>query len=156
LRLNSDGTTDTRFGTNGVVTTTIPNNSQTLSLSSLALQRDGKIIAVGWNIVFDPNFPFTSASNYVLARYNGTDGSLDPSFGQKGVVLTDPPVASEVGLAVALQSADGKIVVGGSVYDATNPFEPGDFAVTQFNTDGSLDKRFGAGGTATTAFTGSR
>jgi uncharacterized delta-60 repeat protein len=46
-RYNSDGTIDTSFGTNGVVITAIGNNLEYNVISSIALQRDGKIVAVG-------------------------------------------------------------------------------------------------------------
>ena len=75
-------------------------------------------------------------------------GSLDPRFGAAGRVLTDfrAPISSG-GQAVAVQR-DGKIVVAGTAQDA-----PGRrFALTRYNTDGTLDQSFGTGGMVTTRF----
>ncbi|MDQ3749192.1 MAG: FG-GAP-like repeat-containing protein [Acidobacteriota bacterium] len=47
-RYNSDGTIDTSFGTNGVVITPIGNYPEYNGISSIALQTDGKILAVGY------------------------------------------------------------------------------------------------------------
>ncbi len=46
-RYNTNGTIDTSFGTNGVVITTIENSNRSSRISSIALQTDGKIVAVG-------------------------------------------------------------------------------------------------------------
>jgi uncharacterized delta-60 repeat protein len=74
-------------------------------------------------------------------------GSLDPTFGAGGTVITDFG-RSESGAAVALQP-DGKIVVSGRVYD----FELGTIALTvvRYQPDGSLDNSFGSSGRATLA-----
>src|SRR5207248_195846 len=70
---------------------------------------------------------------FALARYNGS-GSLDPSFGTGGEVLTDLGGQFWGGAhAVALQP-DGRIVVGG------------DGALARYNANGALDTGFGAGG----------
>ncbi len=64
-RYNSNGTIDTSFGTNGVVITTIENSNRSSSISSIALQTDGKIVAVG--AVASVN----SYSDVGLVRYLG-------------------------------------------------------------------------------------
>src|SRR5436190_11870265 len=76
-----DGTPDTSFDGDGKVTTTF--GVYDSSVSSLAMQSDGKIIAVG--TVSD----YTSGySQFALARYN-QDGSLDATFGAQGTVVSD-------------------------------------------------------------------
>ena len=47
-RYNSNGTIDTSFGTNGVVITAIGNYPEYDGIFSIALQTDGKIVAVGY------------------------------------------------------------------------------------------------------------
>jgi uncharacterized delta-60 repeat protein len=65
------------------------------------------------------------------------DGALDPSFGDGGVVTS-----SISGLAMAV-APDGGIVVAGSSGGGT----PGrDIAVTRYEPDGKVDRRFGRGG----------
>ena len=76
-------------------------------------------------------------------------GSLDPTFGDHGKVLTDFTVpvdlaGSDFGRQVAIQQADGKIVVaGGSVSEASSADA---VALARYNTNGSLDTTFGDGG----------
>jgi uncharacterized delta-60 repeat protein len=65
-------------------------------------------------------------------------GSLDPTFGTNGIVTTANTGAN----AAALQS-DGKIVVAGSVSTSQNSSQPG---ILRYNTNGTLDASFGAGG----------
>lgn len=134
VRYSPDGSLDTGFGSGGKVTTAVG-----ASLTSLALQPDGKIVAAGrgWN-----------GSNYVfeLARYL-PNGSLDTSFGNGGIVVTAVPSADAGIFAVALQP-DGKIVVAGDVYSVFD-----EFALARYEPNGSLDTSFGSGGTVETAFT---
>ncbi|MFM7427149.1 MAG: DUF4347 domain-containing protein [Elainella sp.] len=87
-----------------------------------------------------------------LAVYPGTlaAGDLDSSFGTGGRVTTDFG-AEDTGNSIALQ-VDGKLVVAGQSY---NPITGNyDFAVTRYNSDGSLDTSFGTGGKVTTDFGG--
>ncbi len=152
LRLNSDGTPDPSFGNDGVVSTVVPNNSFIDSLSGLALQPDGKIVAVGTN--FNPsNF---NEAGLILAHYNGTDGSLDTSFGQGGLIDPSNPTGGEIAYAVSLQPHSGKIVVAGYTYDPNDYYNTGSVELTRYNTDGSIDPSFGASGKVITNFSGLR
>ncbi len=81
-----------------------------------------------------------------------TDGDLDPTFGDGGVVMTDFNNSTDIAYAVALQ-ADGKLVVAGTTY-TDNDFSGEDFAIARYNTDGSLDASFGTNGRVTTDFPG--
>src|SRR5947209_5776224 len=133
-RYNADGTLDPSFGSEGRVCTNVGGRD---GARALALQSDGKIVVAGFSDVVGFGF--------ALARYN-PDGSLDPSFGSGGRVLTGG-VALARGLA--LQS-DGKIVVAG-FSDAGGGQ---DFALARYNPDGTLDLTFGTGGKVTTDFGG--
>ena len=131
-RYNSDGSLDASFGTGGFVTTDFFGGND--RATGLALQKDGKIVAVG---VGGPSFDFA------LARYNA-DGTLDTTFGSGGLVTTDFGSFQSAN-GVAIQS-DGKIVaagVGGN-----------QFAVARYNPDGTLDTSFNGTGKATTLFFG--
>lgn len=129
-RYNTNGTLDTSFGTNGLVTTAAAN-----SIAKILIQSDGKILAVG-----------NCGDDFAVARYN-TDGSLDNSFGNGGVVTTDlgaiPGTTNNTAGSAALQS-DGKIVVAGGTQGQAGPEE---WAFDRYNTDGSLDTSFGGSGT---------
>lgn len=105
------------------------------------VQPDDKIVAVGVkNEGADVSF-------FALARYN-TDGTLDTSFGTGGIVLTqfNPNNTRDAASAAALQP-DGKILAAGFA----GTFTSGSWAVARYNTDGSLDQTFGAGGKVLTA-----
>ena len=71
--------------------------------------------------------------------------SFDPSFGTGGVVLSDLAGGAS---ALALQG-DGKIVLAGSVSDASG-FQQ--LVVARFNSDGTPDSSFGSGGRVATQF----
>ncbi len=63
------------------------------------------------------------------------DGSLDPTFGGDGNVLTDLTSKADVPFGLAIQD-DGKIVVaGGAAAGSTDP----KFALARYERDGSLD-----------------
>ena len=128
---------DPTFGKDGKVRTDFLGGSSDFA-SGLAIQFDGKIVAVG-----------SVDGQFGLARYT-TNGSLDPAFGSQGKVTTTFN-AFDIATAVALQR-DGKIVVAGTAFNP-DPTGPSDFAVARYNANGSLDATFGVGGKVTTDFT---
>ena len=133
------GDLDPSFGNGGKVTT---NFSRFDLCNDIALQADGKILAAGASISFDLD------PDFLLVRYN-TDGSVDTTFGSGGKVATDFPGQSFI-QEIAIQP-DGKIVAAGFSLVAQG-FN--DFVLARYNTDGSLDLSFGAGGKVTTDFSG--
>ncbi len=133
LRLNSDGTIDTSFGTAGLVVTELQAGSLLEIAFAVAIQPDGKILAAG---VRDDG----SRRTFAVVRYL-SDGSLDPSFGGDGKVLTDTGgTTGGVCYHVAVLP-DGGIVAGG--YDTS-----ASLAVVKYESDGTLSPSFGAGGMA--------
>jgi uncharacterized delta-60 repeat protein len=142
-RYNTDGSLDAAFGTGGLVSTTILGLDD--EILALALQTDGKIVAAGYTYIGGLNYDFA------IARYSGTDGSLDASFGTGGIVTTDFAGGDDNVNSVVIQS-DGKIVVAGHAYSAGPGY---DFALARYSgVDGSLDPTFGSGGKVTTDFSG--
>ncbi len=73
-------------------------------------------------------------------------GALDRSFGSDGRVSTDFTRAHDAAFGVAIQQ-DGRIVAVGS----TRTF--GNFGLTRYNRDGTLDPSFGGDGRVSTNFT---
>ncbi|MBZ0207449.1 MAG: T9SS type A sorting domain-containing protein [Flavobacteriales bacterium] len=137
VRYNTDGTLDTSFSGDGKVTTDFAMDYD--QANSVALQVDAKIIVAGYMFAgIDVDF--------ALVRYN-PDGTLDSSFGGDGKVTTDFGTGDDIGNSVTIQ-ADGKIVAAGY----TSNFGDCDLALARYNTDGSLDNSFGAGGLVTTDF----
>jgi uncharacterized delta-60 repeat protein len=134
LRYTPDGALDTSFGSGGMQTTSFSAGwLEDEIAAAVALQADGKIVAVGTSTPVDWVW---EGSAVVLARY-ATNGSLDPSFGDGGKRVTFHGVDNS-GAAVAIQG-DGRIVVAGSGSD------PGDGAGR------ALLARYQAGSTSGTA-----
>jgi uncharacterized delta-60 repeat protein len=130
VRYNADGSLDTSFNGSGRGTTPVGGGA-----NSVAIQADGKIIAVGQSR--------NGSSAFVLVRYNA-DGSLDTSFNGTGNVITSVGNAGGGASDLAIQT-DGKIVVAGYSL-ATSDWRTADFAVVRYNPDGSLDTSFGGTG----------
>lgn len=137
VRYNADGSLDSSFGSGGIVTTDFTGTSE--DATNLAIQPDGKIIAVGFTRGF-------KSTDFALARYNG-DGSLDTTFGSGGLI-TSTFAEGTVGPNAVVLQPDGKIIVCGGV------FTPGlDFALARYRSNGTLDTTFGTGGLVTSHIT---
>jgi uncharacterized delta-60 repeat protein len=132
-RYNSDGSLDTSFGSEGKVTTDLPEYSG-IGSHGIVIQPDGKIVATG---SAGSGFELPRDSDFAVVRYN-SDGSLDTSFGDAGTVITD--VDGGYARSIALQ-VDGKIAIAGGL--------DGDYAIVRYNNDGSLDTSFGTDGIVT-------
>jgi uncharacterized delta-60 repeat protein len=176
-RYTRRGDRDRSFGGSGRVVTDFGLGKKAyVRARALAVQRDGKIVAVGF-------------SHFALARYL-SNGNLDPTFGHGGKVLTR--LYGDGAAAAAIQ-ADGKIVVSGASrivrYTARGkldlsfgssgvvrprislnalaiqadgnivaaggvqgPTHSADFALVRYTPDGELDESFGDGGVALANF----
>lgn len=132
---------DITFGTNGKTLTDFTGGADVAN--ALAIQPDGKIVVAGSAVN-----TVTSDTDFGLARYN-SNGTLDPSFGEGGKVITDVGALGDIVSAIALQP-DGKIVVAGQSFTATNF----DFSLARYHANGTLDTSFGAGGKVLTDFNG--
>lgn len=104
VRYNTDGTLDTTFDVDGVVTTAIGPNYD--GATAVAVQADGRILVAGYS-----NYTDCNDSDFAIVRYN-TDGTLDTTFGTAGKVTTSVSPYADQAYAVAIQS-DGKIVAAG-------------------------------------------
>ncbi len=134
-RFNPDGSLDNNFGTGGRVTTNFTGNSDIAN--AVIVQPDGRIVIAGGARDTDGD------GYFAVARYDST-GSLDTSFGDRGLVGTYFGPASAIGeglpvtaYSVALQP-DGKIIAAGKFAH--------DFAVTRYTAEGGHDPGFNTGG----------
>jgi uncharacterized delta-60 repeat protein len=132
------GDLDPDFGVDGKITTPFPGGAYA---NDVAVQRDQRIVAVG--AAAGPSFD----GEFAVVRYL-TDGTLDPSFDDDGMLTT--PIgpggvdeASAVGIV-----ANRKIVAAGT--DGREAF-----AVVRYLSDGSLDPAFGGTGIVRTDLTAS-
>jgi len=135
------GSLDVTFNSTGIVLTDIDTFSD--SAAAVAIQSDGKIVAVG-----SAQNPLAGGYNFALVRYK-VDGSLDTSFGTNGKVTTDFGTSLDIGRVMAIQS-NGKIIVAGS-YITDNTGAPSGLAMARYNTNGSLDTTFGTSGMVTSS-----
>jgi uncharacterized delta-60 repeat protein len=141
-RYNTDGSLDPTFGSGGVVSLPNPAGTSTQrDTRAMALQSDGKIVVVA---------RWSTDGQFDLVRFN-PDGTLDPTFGTGGEVLTTFPATNDQRYPsdVTVQT-DDKIVVGGY---ASGTITDGSWATiaVRYNPDGSLDTGFGNGGIAAAA-----
>jgi len=135
VRYNADGSLDTTFAEDGILLCDLYGSID--SVAAAALQRDGKVVVVGYTMALSTDF--------AIARYN-PDGSLDLGFGTQGKVVTDFALSADIATAVAVQ-ADGKLLVAGNNYD---------FILARYNPDGSLDTTFDGDGAVNTDFSHSQ
>ena len=132
----ADGDLDPTFDVDGIVITGMGTGFYQRA-SDLAIQADGKIVAVGSADVFVPG---VTNNDFAVARYN-PNGSLDPSFGVGGIVLTN--LATTGGVAAGKDEAaaveiqpDGKIVVAGHSQMPSSLVNNWDIALARYNADG--------------------
>ncbi|MBF0491945.1 MAG: hypothetical protein HQM15_04115 [Deltaproteobacteria bacterium] len=143
VRLLSNGSVDTGFGSGGLATAAGSSNF----CNAMAVQGDGKIVLGGFTVVGG------SAFDSILIRFT-RDGLPDSSFGSgsTGVVVNDFG-GNDMISAVAVQPdiTGEKIVVAGAAKNATSTDL--DFLLARFNeTNGSLDTSFGSAGVVKTDF----
>lgn len=138
-RFDRQGQMDPSFGGDGIVTA--PFYRYPTLQNSIVVQPDGKIVTGGIA------FPDLSHGDFALWRFL-PDGSLDPSFGVEGRVLTDFSGGNDQIITLALQ-ADGGIVAFGYTH-VNGQNHTADFALARYTSDGRLDPDFGAGGRVVT------
>ncbi|MEM9837445.1 MAG: hypothetical protein AAF828_13140, partial [Bacteroidota bacterium] len=131
LRLTADGNNDPTFGENGVARIGIDGANS--FLTHVALQSDGKIVAVGNVLVTG------EPRNYLVARFLPS-GELDSSFGEGGRTII-PGENSTSFLNAVYVLDNGKIAATGVARNnGTN------MVTMRFLADGSLDEGFGGTG----------
>jgi uncharacterized delta-60 repeat protein len=134
MRFNADGSPDTTFGTGGITITPFTDID---AAAAVALQRDGKIVAAGSASAPD------GSHRFALARYTAT-GSLDPTFGTAGTLMTAPGTGIEgiysSGANAVVILRDGRIVAGGELES--------EMTLACFTPSGTPDPHFGKNGLA--------
>jgi uncharacterized delta-60 repeat protein len=148
-RYRPNGSIDSSFGASGVARATFPDARCGCEIHDLAVQKNGRIVAVGWR------FRGGDAQDDMLlavARFL-PDGRLDRSFSHDGRLSFDFGYGDDLGSAVAVQP-DGRIVVGG-VASYRNRTEA-DFAVVRLRPNGTRDRTFSGDGVQSVNFAGRR
>ena len=128
VRLSENGSLDTSFSGDGILATAL---EATGGPQSLALQADGKLLAVGT----------TPTAQAVVARISDT-GAADGEFGSNGqtVISWGSPSAWRGEAVVAM--SDGRVVISGST-------PTGQIVAARLSATGERDPAFGTSGLAT-------
>ena len=114
VRLNSDGTFDNSYGTNGIAISSVIDNGRNYA-EQMLLQPDDKIVLMGF---------VGAGSNdddMGMVRFD-TNGNLDATFGNGGKVITDVGGRYDYGKAIAIQP-DNKIILAGYSYSTAGVAE---------------------------------
>lgn len=110
-RYNSDGSFDTTFGGDGIVTTSIGGH---LTGTAIALQADGKIMAGGYaNFDVDPNTAHVIA-DLALVRYDNT-APISADFVTGGGWISSPEGMASFGV-VAKYHKDASVPTGSTTF----------------------------------------
>jgi uncharacterized delta-60 repeat protein len=142
-RLNSDGSLDTTFSSDGKATVAFDfGGSGDDRATSLVIQPDGKIVVAGYSQSGG------AGTNVISLARLTTDGQLDETFTGDGRKFIAYNGGDDRGAKVALQ-ADGKIVVMGY---ATSSGTGYDMAIARLKSNGSLDYGFSGDGKKTVGF----
>lgn len=148
-RYNVDGTPDGTFGDDGTVMTSFGDPADCYThAEAAALQPDGKIVVAG-----EASCPQDGIDDrFAIARYD-TDGALDRSFSDDGMVMTNFTRQRDKLTDVEVQP-DGKIVAGGTAayWMVETDVLESRAALARYNPDGTLDSTFGRDGKVTTSF----
>jgi uncharacterized delta-60 repeat protein len=142
VRLRKTGRPDRTFGEDGSVRTAFGSSSAVAH--AVVVLRDNRVVVGGELLAHESpcvdHLHLGYGNGFALARYRA-DGTLDPSFGRDGRVVTQ--FEEGAGLDVLLRP-DGKLVVVG--------VSKGRLKLARYSRDGSLDPSFGRDGTVTDDF----
>jgi uncharacterized delta-60 repeat protein len=101
-RYNTDGSLDTTFGNGGYASTTVPNGGQLNNINTVAIDSQGRIVVAGLMQATDGSYP------PFLARYL-SNGTLDTSFGDQGIVILSTGMGNPN--SIAIDGSDGILVL---------------------------------------------
>ncbi len=135
-RINTDGTLDTSFDSDGIQNISFLPLTGNILPNSVAIQADGKII-----------FGCKLGSRFAFVRLHGVGNFTS----NQGKIPTQFTTNNDTANAIALR-AGGKPIEVGNVTNAISPTSGSDFGIVAYNADGSLDYTFGSNGFVTIPF----
>ena len=135
VRIDPDGTLDTSFGTDGVVTADLSATSDD-EFTAIAVTADGEILAAGDVVTVDA----ATDSDFVVVEYDSS-GNLDASFGDEGIDVVDFSGTADVVTDMAVEDDGTIVLVGGTNVDLNEHI-----AVAVLSPDGDLDVNFDTDG----------
>ncbi|MCA9175437.1 MAG: hypothetical protein KDB14_13225 [Planctomycetales bacterium] len=138
-RYHADGSLDTGFDGDGLLTTAIGLSG---GYESVAIDADGNVVAAGTSVILG------TGNDFAIARYL-PDGSLDPAYDGDGIatVAVGSGTAHDLLVAMELESSTGAATLAGRTLTGTLY----EFATVRLTSNGSLDATFASGGIARTS-----
>jgi len=136
IRMNTDGTLDDTFDSDGIAKGDVPHSTSFYAeADALALQPDGKFL-------YAFHLDFFGQDGLAVTRFN-SDGSIDNDFGSNGTATQLVMTESNYSNSLLLQ-ADGKILItgNGQAYDNA----PNSMLAVRFDADGQIDQSFADNG----------
>jgi uncharacterized delta-60 repeat protein len=143
VRFDANGNLDQSFGTNGIAS--LAGGSFSQELVAVALQQDGKIVAVGnngWRSGTRPAEP--GKRNEIIVTRLDANGALDQSFAGGGLLIMGSPRYLWSARAIAI-APDGKLLIAGGFADDENERVRSAVVLIRLNPDGTPDADFGSG-----------
>ncbi len=152
--ITPDGKPNTHFGSKGFVVTPLHplKNHDGAVVTALVRDGRGRVIVAGWrtqSLLLDAGVVFIAAARYDAA------GTLDPTFGDHGLVNVRFNHDGVTEASAALVDAQGRLLVAGYNGGRKSGSKLGSFddwtnhlIIARFTTDGQLDASFGQGGFA--------
>ncbi|MBL4662956.1 MAG: T9SS type A sorting domain-containing protein [Flavobacteriaceae bacterium] len=128
-RYLSNGNLDPSFGNDGIAITDLGDDDR---FRDMEILNNGKILILGTSKVNGYKLTFIQ---------HLPDGSLDPSFGNNGILVTNKTVLSDAVLTLNVLE-DNKILVSGEI--------GGEIKLLKYESDGNLDLSFGDDGVVIT------
>ena len=125
---------DPTFGIDGSYSVSVDRFGGLINTTGAIVQADGKVVVNRAD----------GATGIKLTRYN-TDGSRDLTF--KNSTIAN---ALNNGFSGMIQQSDGKILVRGLKGDINSLSDYNNYALSRFNSDGSVDTTFGTNGSIVT------
>jgi uncharacterized delta-60 repeat protein len=141
LKLNSNGSVDNSFDTDGIQTISTNNNNQWIETADIDIDKDGKILIAGKKYKANNGNPDPPFWNILVARFN-SDGSLDNGFATGGFGLFNSNAANFDESRRILILPSGDYIVCGATYDGVDY----DYTVVKLKNNGVVDNTFGNGG----------
>ncbi|MBK6485167.1 MAG: T9SS type A sorting domain-containing protein [Chitinophagales bacterium] len=134
IRMNSDGTLDNDYGTNGIVTLDAGYDYE--SAEDMMLLDDGSLLVSG----------YVGSNHYDILTFKLTDtGAPDVTFGSNGTAIFNLNNGDDMAYAILRSPFDNRILIGGRVGDGSTKT---DFLVMAITESGLLDSTFGNNGRA--------
>ncbi|MEJ2103667.1 MAG: T9SS type A sorting domain-containing protein, partial [Ignavibacteriaceae bacterium] len=137
-RLNSNGSLDSSFGTNGY--TVIDATIQQEAIRTIGFLNDGTIIGFGYGYQSTPYF----GEKILMAKLD-TSGIPITGFGNNGILF--PSVFNDISTVYGLKVKNDSLFVTGYIYDAVNDYV---LFISKLDQDGNAILTFGTNGITVT------